>query len=121
MADERGTAQGQPEIARPHTRLTEQGDELFDQLAQRAEEVARVAEYSAQVHEQLPSHLLSPPDHVERDRTLAAAEHAAAEAYRAHQVPPDEVRADIVQAGNISTSDPGGEPSNSQPGSSPDA
>ena len=123
MADESGIGQGQSEVSRPPTRLIEQRAELFDELAQRAEELARVAEHSAEVHEQLPPHLLNPPDHPERERLLAAAERAAAEEYRAHRVPPDEVRAAIVRAGDISTSNPGGPPSGlrHEAESSPDA
>ena len=123
MADEIGTAQGQPEVTRPRTRLTERGAEIFEELAHRADEIAQSAEYSADVHERLPPHLLSPPDHVKRERLLAAAERAAAEAYRAHRVPSDEVRTAIVEAGSASKSDPGGGPSGSQreTESSPDA
>ena len=108
MARTNGTGRSRPETARPDTRLTEQGMKLFDELAQRADEVARIAEHSAQVHEQLPPHLVNPPDHVERERQLAAAERAAAEAYRAHRVPADDVRAAIVQAGDTGTNEPAG-------------
>jgi hypothetical protein len=115
MADESGTGQEQPEAARPYTGLIEQGAELFDELAQRAEELARTAELGAEVHAQLPSHLVNPPDHAERERILAAAERAAAEAYRAHQVPPTDVRAAIIRAGHINATGPAGRPSGSRP------
>ena len=77
--------------------------ELFEELGQRAEDLARTVEFSAEVHAQMPAHLLIPPDHAERARRLAAAERAAAEAYRAHQVPHPEVRAAIRRARDIST------------------
>jgi hypothetical protein len=100
---ESDTGTGRPEVAGPDTRPAEQMAELFDALARRADEVAEAAEHSADVHERLPPHVLSPPDHLERDRMLAAAERAAAEAYRAHRVPSDEVRAAIVRAGHVDT------------------
>jgi hypothetical protein len=66
---------------------------------------------------------LNPPDHIARERLLAAAERAAAQAYRAHQVPPDEVRAAIVRAGDIDGTGGAGGPSSSrhEAESSPDA
>jgi hypothetical protein len=50
---------------------------VFDELAQRAKDLARTAEHRAEVHEQLPAHPLSCPDHAERKRMLAAARVAA--------------------------------------------
>jgi hypothetical protein len=50
----------------------------------------------------MPVHLLNPPDHADRERKLAAAERAAAEAYRAHRIPEDEVRTAIREAGEVS-------------------
>jgi hypothetical protein len=109
MADDYGTEQSQPEIARRRTPLADQQAVLFEELAERAEGLARTAELSAEVHAQMPAHLLTPPDHAGRDRMLAAAERAAAEAYRAHRLPPDEVRDAIRRAGDISTTGPGRE------------
>jgi hypothetical protein len=100
MADPTRAGEAQPEVVRRHTAPADRRAELFDQLRQRAEDLARTAEFSAAVHAKMPAHLLNPPDHAERDRRLAAAERAAAEAYRAHRVPSEEVRAAIRRAGD---------------------
>ena len=128
MADESDTTRARAlarrsAIAEAHTRLTERHAELFDELAQRADEAARIAEHSAMVHDRLPSHVVNPPDHAERERMLAVAERAVAEAYRAHRLPSAELRAAIVRATRSSTSGPGGERSSPrrEAESSPDA
>ena len=123
MAHDDGTEQGRPEIARRRTPLADQRAAIFEELAQSAENLARTAELSAEVHAQMPTHLLTPPDHTGRERLLAAAERAAAEAYRAHRVPADEVRDAIRRAGDISTNLPGGGSADPQRDSeaSPDA
>jgi len=107
MADDNGTGLEQPDIARRQTPMSDQRAELFEELAQRAEDLARTAELSAEVHAHMPTHLLHPPDHPGRERVLAAAERAAAEAYRAHQVPSDEIRAAIRRVGDMGTIGPG--------------
>jgi hypothetical protein len=114
MAEENSTGHGRPEADRSQTPLADQTAELYEELAQRAEEIARTVEHSAEVHAKMPTYLLSQPDHAERERMLAAAEHAAAEAYRAHQVPPSEVRAAIRRAGDVGTTDP--DPRTGNPG-----
>jgi hypothetical protein len=114
MADENSTGHGRPVADRSQTPPADQTAELYEELAQRAEEIARTAEHSAEVHARMPSHMLSHPDHAERERMLAAAEHAAAEAYRAHQVPPSEVRAAIRRAGDVGTTNP--DPRTGNPG-----
>jgi hypothetical protein len=103
MSDENSTGQEQVEGGEQQTPLADRRAQLFDGLGQRAEDLARTVEFSAEVHAQMPSHLLNPPDHAERERKLAAAERAAAEAYRAHQVPADKIRDAIRQAGDTGT------------------
>jgi hypothetical protein len=103
MVNETGTFHGQPEVARRQALLENWRANLFAELAQRAEDLARTIEFSAEVHAQMPVHLLTPRDHEKRGRELAAAERAAAEAYRTHRLPPDDVRAAIRQARDIST------------------
>jgi pyruvate/2-oxoglutarate dehydrogenase complex dihydrolipoamide acyltransferase (E2) component len=67
----------------------------FERLADLAEQVAGTAEHSADVHDGIGAHLPGAREHAERDRRLAAAERAAAAAYREHRMPSDEVRAVI--------------------------
>jgi hypothetical protein len=66
--------------------------DMFEALARTADAVAETAEASADVHDQAIGQLPGAAEHAERDRRFAAAERAAAHAYRNHQVPPDEVR-----------------------------
>jgi septal ring factor EnvC (AmiA/AmiB activator) len=67
-------------------------DTTFEALAATADRIAESAEHSAAVHDELGDHLPGAHEHAERDRRFAAAERAAAAAYRAHEVPSDEVR-----------------------------
>jgi hypothetical protein len=107
MTDENSTGQSNPDVARRSTPLADRGDDLYEKLAQRAEDLAQTAELSAAIHAQMPPHLLSHPQHAEQEQMLAAAERAAAKAYRAHQVPPSDVRAAIRRAGQSGTTDTG--------------
>jgi hypothetical protein len=115
MADESGTGQKLPDVVQSQGPVSERLAELFDELGQRAEELADTAKHSAEVHEQMPAHLWSSPDHAERERMLADAEQAAAQAYRAHRVPPTEVRAAIIAAGEVSSAEAGSRLSRSEP------
>jgi hypothetical protein len=81
----------------------------FDELARTADAIAETAEASAGVHDQAAGFLRGAEEHAERDRRFAAAERAAARAYRSHQVPPDEVRQVIREsrpAGDARTGPP---------------
>lgn len=64
----------------------------FEALAKTADAIAETAEASAVVHDDATGHLPGAAEHAERDRRFAAAERAAAQAYRDHDVPPAEVR-----------------------------
>jgi len=76
-------------------RLERQRDQAFEATARNAEHLARVAERSAEIHDNMP-HLPTAADHAERDRRLAAAERIAAEAYRRHELPSDAVRRSVL-------------------------
>ncbi|GAA0503284.1 hypothetical protein Ade02nite_36090 [Paractinoplanes deccanensis] len=82
-----------------HDEQHDRAAESFESLADSAEMAARTAEMSARVHDQMTDRVAGAAEHAERDRTLAAAEWEAAAAYRAHEVPPDEVRETIRRAG----------------------
>ncbi|BFU45000.1 hypothetical protein KRMM14A1004_32370 [Krasilnikovia sp. MM14-A1004] len=66
-------------------------------LAQVAERIAETARDGARVHDQLVGRLPGAAEHAARQRRLAAAEEAAAVAYRNLEVPPDAVRRAIVE------------------------
>ncbi len=72
--------------------------EIFEALANTADAIAETAEASAHVHDGAVGNLPEAAEHAARDRRFAAAERAAADAYRNHQVPPDEIRHAIRQA-----------------------
>jgi hypothetical protein len=75
---------------------------MFERLAQVAERIAATAEYSARVHDQMVGHLPDAMDRAAGQRRLAAAEKAAAVAYRNLEVPPTTVRRAIVASGRQS-------------------
>lgn len=75
--------------------LRRRRDQAFENAARNADNLARVAEHSAEIHDHMP-HLPGAADHAERDRRLAAAERAAAQAYRRHELPSDAVRRSVI-------------------------
>jgi hypothetical protein len=72
---------------------------IFEDLAQMAETIGQTEEISADVHDKAARHLPGAVEHAARSRRFAAAERAAAAAYREHKVPPDEVRKVIRESG----------------------
>jgi len=72
--------------------------DTFEALARTADAIAETAEASADVHDRAIGQVPGAAEHAERDRRFAAAERAAAHAYRNHQVPSDEVRQAIREA-----------------------
>ncbi|XVU21884.1 hypothetical protein ACQPZJ_32055 [Actinoplanes sp. CA-054009] len=74
-------------------RARARAEEEFDRMADLADDLADTAEESARVHDQMPGGA----DHAALDRRFAAAERDAADAYRAHEVPSDDVR-DTIRA-----------------------
>ncbi|MFI5492336.1 hypothetical protein [Actinoplanes sp. NPDC051859] len=79
-------------------RLAARQHAQFDLMAENAEAIARVADESATIHDQIGDHLPSAAAHADRDRQLAAAERAAAAAFRERELPSPEVRAAIRNA-----------------------
>jgi hypothetical protein len=73
--------------------------EQFMRLANTAEAMARTAERSARIHDEVGEHLPGAADHAARDRRLAAAEREAAEAFRGHRLPSQAVRDAIRESG----------------------
>lgn len=71
----------------------------FEALARSADAVAETAEMSARVHDEAVGHLPGAAEHAQRERRLAAAERAAAAAFRRHEMPSDEVRRAIRACG----------------------
>jgi hypothetical protein len=74
-------------------------DHLFEALARTADAIAETAEVSACVHDRAVAHLPGAAEHAQRERRFAAAERAAAVAYRNHEVPPDDVMQVIRDSG----------------------
>ena len=72
---------------------------VFEDLAQMAETIAETEERSAVVHGNAAGHLPGAVEHAARSRRFAAAERAAAAAYREHELPSDEVRKAIRDSG----------------------
>jgi hypothetical protein len=66
--------------------------ENFEALARTADAVAETVAMSADVHDQAAGNLPGAAEHAQRDRRFAAAERAAAAAYRSGEVPPDDVQ-----------------------------
>jgi hypothetical protein len=81
------------------TTMQDKQAELFQALARCAESVARTAEFSADVHDNVTHALPDAHKHAARDRRLAQAERAAAAAYRNEEVPSHDVREVIRQVG----------------------
>jgi uncharacterized protein DUF4386 len=69
--------------------------ENFDALARTADAIAETAAMSADVHDRAAQNLPDAAEHAERDHEFAAAERAAAFAYRSGEVPPDDVRQSV--------------------------
>ena len=67
-------------------------DRSFDSSAADADAVARAATESADAHDRMARHVPGASEHADQDRDLAAAQNAAAGAYRAHREPPDRAR-----------------------------
>jgi hypothetical protein len=74
-------------------------DMIFQVLAQMAETIAQAEERSAVVHDKAARYLPGAVEHAARSRRFAAAERAAATAYREHELPSDEVRKVIRDSG----------------------
>lgn len=72
--------------------------DMFEALARTADSIAETAEASADIHDEAVGSLPGAAEHAARDRRFAEAERAAADAYRSHEVPSDEVRQAIREA-----------------------
>ena len=66
-------------------------------LARLAESIAATTEHSAKVHDRMSARMPEAAEHAARERRLAAAERAAAEAYRQGRAPSADVRQQIVE------------------------
>jgi hypothetical protein len=79
--------------------LAAQKAAAFEACARNADALAEIAAYSAVVHDGLVETLGDAAvRHAERDRRLADAEHAAAQAFRRHEVPGADVRESVRSA-----------------------
>lgn len=72
---------------------------LFEALARTADAIAETVEASARIHDRMVAQLPGAAEHAQRERRFAAAERAAAVAYRNHEVPPDGVLQVIRDSG----------------------
>ena len=81
--------------------LTERQAALFLALSETAEDIARTAEFSAQVHTGMSDVSPAARAHAARDVRLAAAERVAAEHLRRGEIPPESVRAIIRYGGAV--------------------
>ncbi|WP_250002482.1 hypothetical protein [Actinoplanes sp. M2I2] len=90
---------------RARARMSAAADKMaenFEALAERADEFAETAAMSADIHDRAAPNLPGAAEHAERERAFAAAETAAADAYRSGEVPSDEVRQSVRAAGSAS-------------------
>jgi hypothetical protein len=69
-----------------------------EEMAKIADDVAKVAEYSAIVHDQMSSRVPGAAEHAARDRRLAAAERDVAAAYRQGSTPTPAARQQIIDS-----------------------
>src|SRR3954452_569025 len=79
----------------------------FDAVAGAAEALADTLDMSAHVHDEIAERVPDAAQHAEQERRLAAAERAAAAAYRRGEIPADEVRQVIRDSGRPRFEDDG--------------
>ncbi|GAA3336527.1 hypothetical protein GCM10020358_29500 [Amorphoplanes nipponensis] len=79
--------------------------DLFESLARTADAIADTAERSARVHDAAVGRLPGAAEHARRERRLAAAERAAAEAFRRHEIPSRAVTQAIRDCGHQAVDD----------------
>lgn len=91
--------------ALPHTLTQAQ----FDNLASIAERLAATLDARADLHDELVDRLPDAAAHSARERRLAAAERAAAAAYRNRELPSDDVRR-IIRGDGDAAGQPTGTP-----------
>jgi sulfite oxidase len=76
------------------------GDEHFQRLAKIADAMARMAEASADLYDEMAGHMPAAAENAAARRLFAAAEKEAAEAFRHHRMPPPAVRQAIRVSGS---------------------